>query len=229
MASGEKIARHAAPGASPNGEGNHGVDDESDDGSNDRSNDRGDDPRSDRRAALEAALQRRDRGAALALIDELFGEGLFRFIHAMVRKDDLADDVYQTTLLEAFRDLETFAERSALRTWLFGIARHRCLDALKAGQRRDGRFSSGDELPETADPSPSAAERLGQAELLAALGDCLDELVPETRMVLLMRFSEDMPYDDIARVCRASAETMRARVSRALPVLRRCVEQKGQL
>ena len=220
-----KIARHAERGASPNAEGNHGADGHRSDQGNGPSSDQS----SDRRAALEAALERRDRGAAIALIAELFGEGLFRVIHAMVRKDDLADDVYQTTLLEAFRDLETFAERSALRTWLFGIARHRCLDALKAGQRRDGRFTSGDELPETADPAPSAAERLGQAELLTALGDCLDELVPETRMVLLMRFSENMPYDDIARVCRASVETMRARVSRALPVLRRCVEQKGQL
>ncbi len=169
-----------------------------------------------------------DRAAALGLIDQLFGDGLFRFIHALVRRDDVADDVYQTTLLEVFRDLGTFAGRSALRTWLFGIARHRCLDALKAGKRREGRIAQGGELPETADAAPSALERLGQAELVAALGDCLDELVPETRMVLLMRFSEDMPYDEIARVCRASAETMRARVSRALPVLRRCVEQRSE-
>lgn len=63
---------------------------------------------------------------------------------------------------------------------------------------------------------------------MAALGRCLDELTAETRMVLLMRFSEDMPYDDIARVCRVSAETLRARVSRALPILRRCVEQQEQ-
>lgn len=218
-----KFERHAEAGASPNAEGNHGAN-----GGNATSAASGTSD-SERRAQLEAALQRRDRAAAIALIDALYGDGLFRFIHAMVRKDDVADDVYQTTLLEAFRDLETFAERSALRTWLFGIARHRCLDALKLGQRRDSRFHSDDELPEAADAAPSAAERLGHAELLAALGACLDELVPETRMVLLMRFSEDMPYEDIARVCRASAETMRARVSRALPVLRRCVEQKGSL
>jgi RNA polymerase sigma factor (sigma-70 family) len=170
-----------------------------------------------------------DRAAALGLIDERFGDGLFRFIHAMVRQDDLADDVYQTTLLEAFRDLASFGARSSLRTWLFGIARHRCLDALKADRRRGARFQTEAELPETADAAPSAAERLGQAELLAALDACLGELTAETRMVLLMRFSEGMAYDEIARVCRASVETMRARVARALPVLRRCVEQQGAL
>lgn len=64
---------------------------------------------------------------------------------------------------------------------------------------------------------------------MAALGRCLDELSAEIRMVLLMRFSEGMAYDEISRVCRASVETLRARVSRSLPVLRRCVEQKGAL
>jgi RNA polymerase sigma-70 factor (ECF subfamily) len=199
----EKNARHAAPGASPNGDD------------------------LEKTARLAAALAGGDKPAALALVDELHGDGLYRFIHAMVRRDDLADDVYQTTLLEAFRDLGTFGERSSLRTWLYGIARHRCLDALKAGKRRDGRFVAEGELPEPPDDAASALERMGHAELLAALGECMDELAPETRMVLLMRFSEDMPYEDIARVCRASAETMRARVSRALPLLRRCVEQRG--
>ncbi len=119
---------------------------------------------------LAAALAAGDRATAIRLIDERFGDGLFRFIHAMVRRDDVADDLYQTTLLEAFRNLGSFAERSALRTWLFGIARHRCLDALKAEQRREARIQSTAELPETADVAPGAVEQLGQGELLAALG-----------------------------------------------------------
>ncbi len=207
------FARHAAPAASPNGDASPAQLDAA------------------RDAALGAALDAGDRAAALTLIDERYGESLHRFIHALVRRDDLADDLYQTTLLQAFRDLASFEERSSLRTWLFGIARHRCLDALKADRRRGERFLSGDDPDPSAgavDDAPSALDRLGQAELVAALGHCLDELTAETRMVLLMRFSEDMPYDDIARVCRASAETLRARVSRALPILRRCVEQKGR-
>lgn len=204
------FARHAAPAASPKGDASPAP----------------------LPAALSSALSAGDRAAALALIDEHYGESLHRFIYALVRREDLADDLYQTTLLQAFRDLATFEERSSLRTWLFGIARHRCLDALKADRRRGERFTSGDEPDgdgDATDEAPSALDRLGQAELVAALGHCLDALTPETRMVLLMRFSEDMPYDDIARVCRASAETLRARVSRALPILRRCVEQKGPL
>lgn len=94
MAPEANFARHAAAAASP----------------------KGDAPLASPDAALAAALGAGDRAAALTLIDAQYGEGLFRFIHALVRREDLADDLYQTTLLQAFRDLATFQERSALRT-----------------------------------------------------------------------------------------------------------------
>lgn len=178
---------------------------------------------------IQAAVQGRDYARALALIDLHYGEGLHRFIAAMVRRPDRADDLYQTTLLEAFRDLATFGQRSSARTWLYGIARHRCLDALKMDRRREGRIEPAAELPEIADTTPGPAERLGDAELVAALGQCLDELSTEVRMVLLMRFQEGFGYEELARICRATPEAMRARVCRALPVLRRCIERKGAL
>lgn len=178
---------------------------------------------------IAAAVAQRDFARALGLIDLHYGDGLHRFIAAMVRQPDRADDVYQTTLLEALRDLATFSARSSVRTWLYGIARHRCLDALKAERRRQGRIEPAAELPEIPDTTPGPAERLGDAELVAALGECLDELSAEVRMVLLMRFQEGFGYEELARICRASPETMRARVCRALPVLRRCIERKGAL
>jgi RNA polymerase sigma-70 factor (ECF subfamily) len=180
-------------------------------------------------AELERALGAGDRACAIRLIDEQFGAGLFRFIHALVRNADLADDVYQTTLLEAYRDLGAFEARSSVRTWLFGIARHRCLDALRRSKRRDEPLVSSAELPEPADSAPGPDQQLDDAQLRTALERCLDRLAVDLRMVLVMRFSEGLPYDDIARICQASNEAIRARVSRVLPVLRRCIERTGAL
>lgn len=176
---------------------------------------------------LAAAIASRDDRRAIALIDASYGASLYRFIRAMVRRDDVADDVYQTTLVEAFRDLRAFAGRSSVRSWLFAIARHRCLDTLKTAKRRDARFTSADQLPEAADPMPPTDQRLSDSQLVAALEHCIDELDAEVRMVLVMRFTEGFAYNDIARICRARPEALRARVSRAMPVLRRCIEQRG--
>lgn len=210
MAPGDDIAGHTMPRSSPE---QHGLPR----------------PRVDpvASAELDQALRGGDRARAIQLIDEVFGAGLFRFIHILVRRADLAEDVYQITLLEAFRDLGTFAARSTLRTWLFGIARHRCLDALKTGRRRDAALVPAEDLHDHPDSAPGPDQRLDDVQLKAALAACLDQLAAETRMILVMRFSEGLPYDDIARICEASTEAVRARVSRALPMLRRCIEQKG--
>ena len=180
-------------------------------------------------AALAGAVAARDRRRAIALADELYGAALYRFVRGLVGRDDLADDVYQTTLAEAYRDLGELADPAAVRAWLYAIARHRALDALKAARRRDARFAPAAELPELADPAAGTDQRLSDAELVAALSACLDRLAPELRMVLMLRFTDGFAYDDIARICRARPDAVRARVCRALPVLRRCIEQRGEL
>src|SRR5215217_41204 len=47
-----------------------------------------------------------------------------------------ADDLTQETYLRAFGALHRFEGRSAVRTWLLGIARHVCADALRSRRRR---------------------------------------------------------------------------------------------
>jgi RNA polymerase sigma-70 factor (ECF subfamily) len=179
------------------------------------------------RDELAAAIAHHDDRRAIALIDASHGAALYRFIRTMVGRDDVADDLYQMTLVEAYRDLHAFGGRSSVRSWLFAIARHRCLDTLKMAKRRDARFTSVEQLPEPADPAPAVDQRLSDSQLVAALAHCLDELAPELRMVLVMRFTEGFAYDDIARICGVRADVVRARVCRAMPVLRRCIEQRG--
>ena len=80
---------------------------------------------------------------------------------------------------------------------------------------------------ETADPGMPTDQRLSDSQLVAALEHCLAEVGGEVRMVLVMRFTEGFAYEDIARICGARPEAVRARVCRAMPVLRRCIEHRG--
>lgn len=47
-----------------------------------------------------------------------------------------AEDLVQETMLRAWQRFDTFREAASLRTWLYAIATHLCLDALKKPQRR---------------------------------------------------------------------------------------------
>jgi RNA polymerase sigma factor (sigma-70 family) len=179
------------------------------------------DPDQDVRDRLAA----RDPHGALRILMQRHGTAVYRFCREMLRDAALADDVHQQVFVEAFRDLERFRGQSSLRTWLYSIARHRCLDAVKGRRRYTNRFKNeaGDEF---ADPLPSAGERIDDVRLRDALGACLDELGEHVRTAVLLRYQNDFSYEDMATVCREKAGTLQARVVRALPLLRRCIEAR---
>jgi RNA polymerase sigma factor (sigma-70 family) len=186
-----------------------------------------------RRAAPEAdapdadvAPRAIDRRRELTALMRDHGDAVYRFVRQLVRDDALADDVHQQVFIEAYRDLDRFEGRAAARTWLFAIARHRCLDALKAERRRAGRRAEEDEAAGATDAAPPPSERLDRARLAVALEECLGELAPAVRTAVLLRYQEGFSYEDMARICRDKPGTLGQRVARALPVLRRCVERR---
>lgn len=69
-------------------------------------------------------------------------------VYRIVGSAQDAEDLLQETLLAAWRGLEQFQERASLRAWLYRIATHRALDALRASRRRLEGLRSMTEVPE---------------------------------------------------------------------------------
>lgn len=169
-----------------------------------------------------------DRRARIAELMEAHGEDVYGFCKRVVRIPPLAKEVVQQVYLEAFRDLDLFTGRSSPRKWLLGIAAHRCVDALRALQRRSKLIEVDEQaMLRAVDPSPGPGERLDRTRLIAALEDCLMRLSPEVCATVLLRFQVGATYEEMAVQLGASAEALQMRVARALPMLRRCLEKKG--
>jgi len=174
-----------------------------------------------------AAVDRGDVRAAVALLMQRHGASIYRFCRQMVGDDTLADDVHQQVFVQVFRDLGSFRRRSAVRTWLYGIARHRCLDAVKIEGRRGRRFPLDGELGrDSPDLDRSALDKIGDDQLAAALTLCLEELGPAARTAVLLRYREGFRYEEMSEVCGDKPGTLQQRVARALPVLRKCLERR---
>ncbi|MCO1655311.1 RNA polymerase subunit sigma-70 [Pseudonocardia humida] len=91
----------------------------------------------------EATLDRSDLDRAVAGDDGAFARlvaplraELHAHCYRMLGSVHDADDALQETLLRAWRGLDRFEGRSSVRTWMYAVATHSCLDAARGRQRR---------------------------------------------------------------------------------------------
>lgn len=166
-----------------------------------------------------------DRDQAIRLVMQRHGGAVYRFVRSALRDRPSVDDVHSRVFIEADRDLPRFAGRAPLRSWLFGIARHRVLDQLKSEQGREDRLEPLDGV-DVATDAPSPDEALDDALLRRALVECLDKLQPEVRQAVLLRYQQGFTFEDMSDVCNEKPGTLQARVSRALPALKSCIERR---
>jgi len=171
------------------------------------------------------ALAVGDRRRALTVLMRRYGDAVYRFCRELIRDEAIADDVHQQVFVEAYRDLATFQGKSQLRTWLFGIARHRCLDAAKTGRRWQSRYKN-DAPVELPDEAPAANDEIDLRRMVVVLEECLAELSPSARAAVLLRYRENLSYEEMAAISGEKAGTLQQRVARSMPILRRCLERK---
>ncbi len=143
-------------------------------------------------------------------VEELFrahAPELGRYLVAMVRDRSLAEDLLQDTFHDALRARGRLPHIANERAWLYGIARHRALRALRRGRRLQRALvrlaGSGD-----------AAH--ADDEALVALLDLLErELSPELRALVLLRYVHGFQAAELAEMTGLSPEALRQRLARA--------------
>lgn len=76
------------------------------------------------------------------------------------------------------------------------------------------------------DPRASAREALEHAAQSESMTRALQTLNPEARIAVLLRFREEMSFEEMSTICGERAKTLQARVARALPKLRDALEKE---
>jgi RNA polymerase sigma-70 factor (ECF subfamily) len=156
--------------------------------------------------------------SALTLATTNYRSALIRFCLAFVHDDVTAEDVAQTAFAVAAERAGEFSGQSTFRTWLFGIARHKALDAAAARQ--------GMPLSQVSD-SRWIADAIGpvtgmqRSEDLQTLEKVLTALGDETRGLLTLRFREELSYKEIADAFEITEQAARKRMFDALEKIRK--------
>jgi RNA polymerase sigma-70 factor, ECF subfamily len=129
------------------------------------------------------------------------------------------DDALQELWLDVFRSIGKLKEPRAFSAWVYRLARDRAYRNLRRAEDRTRDLAQLD-LPDVADVAFCAedAEEIHQS---------LGQLNPEHREVLLLRFVEDMSYDQIADVVGCELGTVRSRLHYAKQKLKELIQQRN--
>jgi RNA polymerase sigma-70 factor (ECF subfamily) len=157
--------------------------------------------------------------AAFAELLERYQPRLRYYLRKMLAGTDTADDVHQDVWFDVFRSVTRLANPGAFRAWLYRIARGRAARVLR---RRRPPHQPIDDVEVAAN---GTAEEEFTAEDVARVHAALDELPPEHREVVVLRYVEDMSYEEIAQVADLPVGTVRSRLYYAKRALRRTLER----
>ncbi len=145
-------------------------------------------------------------------------------------KED-AQDAVQETFVKAWRNLNRFDLKKSFRTWLFAIAKNAATDLLR--KRRSlpiSRFDTADDsnpiLDTLVDTELLPDELFERSSLVTEIQEALSSLSPRDRAVLSLRYEEEESFEDISRILKIPANTIRSIHRRALILLREILATK---
>lgn len=138
-------------------------------------------------------------------------------LHAL-RDQAAAEDITQDVFLALHQNLARLEGREHVRHWLARVTSHRCIDEI----RRRG-YRRGPSLEEA--PEPGSTGDGGDPLLRSRLRQMVASLPAPARMMILLRYQEEMELAEIARVLDVPVQTVKSRLHRALHLLKGRMER----
>lgn len=139
--------------------------------------------------------------------------------HAL-RDRAAAEDITQEVFLALHQNLDRLEGPGHIRHWLARVTSHRCIDEI----RRRG-YRRGPSLEQVPEPGSGGAE--SDPLLRSRLRQMVAALPAPARMMILLRYQEEMELADIARALDVPVQTVKSRLHRALNLLRKKLQRLG--
>lgn len=154
---------------------------------------------------------------------------IFGFVFRYVGDVSVAEDITQETFVKVWRNIKKFDKNKSFKTWIFSIAKNTAIDFLK--KKKAVPFSefddeAGENIIEAAlaDPAPLPPEIFEKKEIARILESAISGLPLKYRAVLLLRYSNDFTFQEIAESLEKPIDTVKSQYRRALIALRKLLK-----
>lgn len=128
-------------------------------------------------------------------------------------------DIAQETFLKLLSSIKDFRGEASFESWIYRLVVNSCLDQQRRG-RRWMPFMEGF-LDALRTSGETILQELLRIEMQRNVQGVVAKLPPEQRIVVVLRYTEGLSYDDIAEILGCSPGTVASRLNRAHKVLER--------
>jgi len=153
-------------------------------------------------------------------VDE-YSQPLYVFVSSMMNNAYHAEDIVQDTFLSAFKNIHSYSpQKSAFSTWLFTIAKNRCVNEFKRKKPDSNiRVSS---LPDTSNES----QKMIDINFFKILDNALARLSDDEKTIFILAEIQEFSYEEINDITKIKVGTIKSKLSRTKMKLRNLLEEK---
>jgi RNA polymerase sigma-70 factor (ECF subfamily) len=158
---------------------------------------------------------------------------IYALAYRVIGREEDARDVCQDAFLRAYRALPGFKGQAKFSSWLYRIALNLCRDWIRRQRRAPVAQIPEDtdvtELAAETGPVESIEELVARRELSAIVEEAMSVLSEEQRTAIILKEYHGMTFQEIADMQGCPLSTVKTRLYQGLSLLRRRLEQQGQL
>lgn len=173
--------------------------------------------------------------AAFAELVELYKDKIYNYLYRLTGSREDAEDLAQETFLRAYAKIDTFDISMRFSPWIYRIAQNAAVDLMRKKKPLvyldEGTSSNGEGgvVWQVASDCPGPDEQVAFSHLKLEIEDAIMELPLTYRSVLLLRYVQELSYEDLARTLDLPVTTVKTRLHRAREALRTKLMERGVL
>jgi len=168
-------------------------------------------------AEIVAACRSGDRDAFRALYDFYKGRVYSIALYFFHGDEGAASDVTQQVFLKLMTNISQFRGDAEFSTWLYRLVVNACTDAAR--RRKSDAAPADRSILETFAGPGSQEEDYARAQMANSVRQAVSALPPKFRIAVLLRYFEDLSYEEMAGALHCSMGTVASRLSRGHRIL----------
>lgn len=165
-------------------------------------------------------------GDAFRLLVNNYRNKLFGYLYKFSNSQDMAEEMFQETLIKIWQGLKKYNTQKRFSSWLFTIAHNVAMDSLRKRKSNNSIVS----IEELEDKSSSVKpdEDIIKNETIGIINNSLKNLSEKQRIVFLLRQHGELTFKEIAKTTKEPLNTVISHMHYAIKKIKKLIEYENE-